>query len=163
VRTLVRHLITLCALLGYLAGQMAAFPHTHVEDNTSGDHHSSVPHVHLSWLAGTPHTHDHNHRHGHHLNGHHHKSAHEAMRPTASISCNQDHDADALYFVAGTTGMMARVGSGLLLKAPPAHLLFICAGAPIDGRGRGFGAPPHPPDCGHLGCPLYLELRTLRI
>ena len=159
---MVRPLITLCALLGYLAGQMAALPHGHADGNPPG--HSSAPHVHLSWLTGKSPAHDHEHDHGYH-HGHRHRSADKAKPHMPSVSCSYDHDADAFYFAGGSIGTARRDGSKLQWQeAHPAHSFLMCGSdATFDGTGHGFSVPPHPPDGGPIGCALYLQLRTLRI
>ena len=160
-----RRLASLGALLGYVAGQMAALPHAHPNGNAHGAWQSAMPHVHSSLPSAAAHEHEDGHRHGHHHHGHHHESAHAKIAATDSISSSNDHDADAFYFAASSTHLELRDGSELWwLTAHAAHSFSQIVGtSPSEENGAGFDAPQHPPDGGYFGCALFLKLRTLRI
>src|SRR4051812_7308726 len=86
---MLRRIISIIVMLGFVTGQMAAFPHAHAANGEPFDH-DARPHIHLSWFEHVGDCHDDGHAH-HHDGGHS-----QPHSPDANID-HDDHDTDAVY------------------------------------------------------------------
>src|SRR5262245_13412110 len=148
-----RRCVSALVLLGFVAGQLAAAPHTHAgflpEDQRE---HDARPHIHLGG-----HSHHHGHSHGGHSHGH-------STDPKPSrghvAELGVEHEADAIYlprqvFVPAAGEVQKTVASATSITA---------AGAtPLPPDLSESPAPTHPADEHPLGAKLFLTLRNLRI
>jgi hypothetical protein len=154
-RFVLRRCVAILLLLGFIANQLAVFPHAHSE--CPDPHRPAAPHVHL---AG-------GHWHEHELSRHEHPHGEAAHPPNAIAAAlhgpSTRHDADAFYPPIGTGSLLTakRQASGVAGQPTCAALHADAARLPTDSRG--LAAIFHPPDGPSVGGKLYLTLRTLRI
>jgi hypothetical protein len=158
---MIRRCVNIAVMLGFLANQLAAVPHAHAEGSRH-DHHSSQPHVHLSWFGRAYHDYEH-HRHDGPAADHHHD--HLLTHTTLGRGAADDHDDDAIYL----SPVVATVSSGNdnhigWLKWQTANVWQSVATASkpvIDIPSLAFRE--RPPDLAGEHCALFLKLQTLRI
>jgi hypothetical protein len=157
--------ISLLAIAGLLASQLASVPHAHAGMTSAGrQRHDALPHFHLRWsghhAAGQNHA---GHPHGAHRHGHDHRPARAGDSQPAPGPAGAEHDDWAVYCPAGA--ITAVPGE------PPAMPRSL-QGGPEVGPGEtvaalesneGGGVRGRPPDGGRAGAHLYLTLRNLRI
>jgi hypothetical protein len=155
---MIRRALSFCALLGFVAAQLAATPHTHVHDIRR--HHGTQPHFHLSWLDhGTD---EHDHVHGEQLPRQ--AGAHDALAGKLQRLA-ADHDADAVYLsISSRVGQTASADSNEV-RALLDHSASVCIsdgamGSQIALALAAFNCPPH---LTGRHCALFLTLRALRI
>ncbi len=159
-----RRYISILALLGFLAGQLAVVPHAHGGSSPEQQReHDAQPHVHIG-LSG--HYHDHClSQDGH---SHHHATdtasvAAENERLLNNLRAAFPHDADAIYLPTGagtpTPVKDQRSASDSLATSPGLTPNPFCALT----EPHPLAAPHHPPDSDCAGVKLILKLRTLRI
>lgn len=149
-------------MVGYLAGQLAAVPHTHADDPRH-EHHSAQPHIHVATASSASHEHEHGLKHGHI----HHHAAPAADRDcschTDNISRVTDHEADAIYLpLSVSTTVTSGVDQSKLLTSP-ALLHFVDAAAFGDSFTAYHAAVLRLPGERTPGCNFCLTLRALRI
>jgi hypothetical protein len=145
-----RSAVSSLALVGYLASQLAMFPHAHAAATPDLD---SKPHVHM---RGHSHSHSHPHSHNHGA------PASDAKLPPVGEQGSQDHDQDALYLpnfgparLQSSDNPLSQVLFGLLSIDGPT-----VAPTTAEMTAAGFlPAPDFLPD----ESLLFLDLRTLRI
>jgi hypothetical protein len=135
------------AVLGYVAGQLAAAPHAH--DSVSK--HDARPHIHLSGFGGGHHHHDHDHCDAH--------DDHAAAPIGQSV-----HDDDAVYLQVVTAGTSnASPGQvDLLERSTPDSWLPPATASPSAFEQSLAGYEPCPHSTGDH-CALFLTLQSLRI
>jgi hypothetical protein len=145
---MVRRSIATVLILAYLAFQLAAVPHAH-EAIVAADH--GATHVHVSWLAGECSDSGHGHQgHSHEHAGH----SHTPDRPA-----EPEHDSDAVYFSNDP------VVVGKTLNAIN-HLTFCpiaIVPTPLRSESAVCSSDAIFAENCRTHCPLYLELRALRI
>jgi hypothetical protein len=158
--------ISIIAILGQFAIQLASVPHCHAGMSLAEQQkHDAVPHFHCQRLA-----HSHGHRHGqsHDDCRHRHQpSADRANHATLRDGGNTDgHDADAIYCPGSSmavsdgqhhvTNLSLLTGAGTLA---PCQLL-----AKSDSSGDGFGrGQPSDREQVFDGSDIYLTTRNLRL
>lgn len=161
-----RRIVSTCVLIGFIAGQWAAVPHTHAHE-TDAEHGHSCPHVHLSWFGGS--THEHVHVHGSGAAHHHHaavSSEDSAGTPKAPSANGDDHDEDAVYLPGEVPRAASRsVDQSLTLKWQAAQMALVAYDTGLVGD---FSLTrciqsSRAPDEMYSGCALYIALRALRI
>lgn len=147
--------VALAVMLGYVAGQLAAVPHAHAEGHHL-DHHSSQPHVHLSWFGSAHDDHDDDPAVDYY-------QEHSLTHALGSV--RHDHDDDAIYLspvvVTGLTGSESLL-STLTWQSANGWLGHSTASEPV------FEVPlmalhERPPRLTGEHCALFLKLRSLRI
>jgi hypothetical protein len=167
---MLRHFISLLAILGLFASQLAALPHAHAGMSPDEQQkHDATPHFHCRWLEhdhhGHRHGHDH-HRHGHSHGDHSHHPEQPSPSPNPSTlpEGRNEHDATAVYCPGSATAASVAPQS-VSLRSLFRHLVdfpsyqFFTRLEPGDERfARG-----RPPDKILDGSNLYLTLRNLRI
>ena len=140
-------------LVGYLAGQLAAVPHTHEHEHDS--EHGGRAHAHIGWLVPTG-----NLAANDHTNDHRHGDSHNS--PLPAESGESEHDSDLMYL---PDAEVANIGKAASLDAPfdgaisPAICSCDCPKVAI----RKADLRSVPPAEAFAGCDLFLKLRTLRI
>jgi hypothetical protein len=161
-----RRFVATFVIVGLCASQWAAIPHAH---RTMGQGqaraHAGTPHLHLSWFHTEPAAHEHGHS-GHDHGHFHHKHPEPSPTPSESLVDGSDHDADALYFPAGTSSFSSSDrGSVASFKSQVTKAVttgfVISAGNAADSAHVNFRQ--HPPETRARNCALFLELRILRI
>src|SRR5687768_12521835 len=92
--------VSLLVTVGFLASQLASFPHSHglssAEEQTT---HDATRHIHLSQVSSTDHAHGHDHHHSGHWHDHH---SHDRSTGQTSVDCalaDLDHDASAIFLL----------------------------------------------------------------
>jgi hypothetical protein len=146
---MIRRVMAFLAVLGYVAGQLAAAPHAH--GSVSG-RHDARPHIHLS-LFGRNHHH------------HRHDCCYARSDLTGARSSQSDHDDDAVYLQVVVSGApqasFSQVKlwewSTLVSWLPPVTASASRAFALFSER-----CEPCPNSTGEH-CALFLTLQTLRI
>ena len=150
--------VSVLAVLGYLAGQLAAIPHAHA-GGSPHDHEFSQPHFHLLWFGGAHPRHPHLHDDAAVLN-----SDRASARPKICRDATDDHDDDAIYLSPVSVALAAAGEShldalnGQTAVSPIGAALF----EPVFGVAF-FAWREHPPDSSGRHCALFVALRTLRI
>jgi hypothetical protein len=143
-----RRILPFLIVIAYLAGQLAAVPHTHPEEPAG---HVSRSHLHVKGLVSA-----HNHSHEHHHN-HRHSGSHNSPAKSAPV----DHDDTCMYLPqAATPALQAKVE---LSDAAVAYAGFTGNSSPHDTALLDTATSSAPPDVLRSGCDLCLILRTLRI
>lgn len=158
---MIRRCVNIAVMIGFLANQLAAAPHAH-DEGSLHDHHSSQPHLHLSWFGGSHHHHEHCH-HGDPATNHHHD--HLLTHTTLSRGAADDHDDDAIYLspvvATASSGNDHHIG---WLKWQTANVWQTLAtvSKPVI-EVPSFAFRERPPDLAGEHCALFLKLQTLRI
>jgi hypothetical protein len=88
---MLRRSVSIIVMLGFVIGQMEAFPHAHADGQQPADHNAR-PHIHVAWLANGSQSRDGEHHHRHNADGSH---SHSPM-PVAETE-QDEHDSDAVY------------------------------------------------------------------
>jgi len=160
---MLRRVVSIFVMLGYLAGQLAAVPHAHVGDGDH-DHDARGPHFHLAWFG--------EYRHARHLL-HEHQDHDSDLMVVDSDNCAirvfqsaaDHHDGDAVYvpsaLAAGTTPDESIIG----VLSWQGHSKWHCSGTLIDASAEPTfpGTLLRPPNSPSQGCALFLRLQSLRI
>jgi hypothetical protein len=153
--------VSICVMLGYLAGQSATVPHAHL-NGSHHDHDACEPHIHLSWLGGS-----------HHHCEHHDGDSFAVVTDQIQLALDtlivrgtaEDHDDDAVYvpggLTAGATTDEHPIGSPEWQPTIAMHSF----GAMVDlsVNVRSFAAHLRPPDLIGHDCARFLKLSKLRI
>jgi len=146
--------VSITVMVGFVIGQMAAFPHAHAEGDRLADHNFR-PHIHVTSLAHGSHSHDGEHRHHHNADGSHSHSP----KP---VSDQDQHDSDAVY-------LPHDIGVSLPTKTlAPVHNFEVIVAlaipvAPSATSDSDYTTGPFFSSKRSPGRPLYLALRALRI
>ena len=143
---MMRRSISILVLAGFVASQLAVFPHAHP---TADHERDSRPHVHL-----TGHAHSHAHPHTHR-----HQAGHDT-KVSAGVVAAEQHDSDAAYLPNSGPARSGAASSLLhMLVTLSNEACTISIPTQIGGRAGTIPCPDSLPDDG----PLFLNLRTLRI
>ena len=155
-----RRCISTLVLIGFVAGQVAALPHTHAGLSPEEQlQHDSRPHLHFGNSE-----HSHNSSHDGQSPRHSHEKAVGVESPGFTVGgpCS-DHDDDAIYFPGCGSSLLVAQDQRTATTFDPSPSTASGSGAvclPMEPRCDSI--PLHPPN-GSLGGKLYLTLRTLRI
>src|SRR4051794_40042770 len=88
---MLRRSVSIIVMLGFVIGQMAAFPHAHAANGEPFDH-DTRPHIHLAWFEHVGDCHNDGDAHHHDHDG----DRSQPDSPDANID-HDDHDSDAVY------------------------------------------------------------------
>lgn len=161
---MLRRCVSLLVIAGFLSSQLASIPHAHgFASPDEQKSHNATPHFHCKQSNSTEHTHDHSplgHRHDHASKSQSHESGTEPADNRIGLL---DHDASAIFMLAGTPTFSR---SNLLELTNTWHLaLFAQLPAfQCDISGNPTDSPEwHPPDEVLDESGIYLTLRNLRI
>lgn len=156
---MLRRCISIFALAGFIAGQLAVVPHAHSGYSAEEQQqHDARPHVHVGG-------HSHGHRHSH--AGHSHSHSDEQKAPAdrdhstgPGLSLLVEHEADAVYLPTGVAMLTATKQQPMGSSASEAAA---AVGPACLQMHRQASAPIRPPDTPSLHAKLFLTLRHLRI
>jgi hypothetical protein len=174
---MMRRVVSLFAVLGILANQLAEAPHAHagmpaVERRQHDAHrHFHVEHGAVSEQGkpgdqGCPHSHSGGHRHAaaaHQHNQHDERKQHDQRQPAPADRPAGDHDADAIYLPFGCASVIAFGDDG---AAATSNATVVDPSSPGFFRVKvGGNVPPfwESASANSSARPRYLQLRTLRI
>ena len=158
-----RRIVAIFVVVGFIAGQWLAIPHSHgAATRILGHSHSSSPHIHLSWFFGDCHAHEHaHHGHGHGKCGPEHR---ESSPLSPAVADGTDHDSDALYISIGNSSVGSPTRGGHSSVTTAKSLLVLTPVLVTSSKVLGLESGRlHPPEVRAPNCALYLTLRTLRI
>jgi hypothetical protein len=146
---MIRRVMSLLAVLGYAAGQLAAAPHAH---GSFSEHHDARPHVHLSIFGGSHHHHDHDR-----------SDAREDL--TGARNSQSDHDDDAVYLQVVVSGAPQASQSQVELLEWSMLVAWLPAAMASAPPGFALSVACYEPCPNSTGdhCALYLTLQSLRI
>jgi hypothetical protein len=152
-----RRVFSIIVMLGFVAGQLATMPHAHGSSRQPVDH-GTRPHIHVA-------LHEHaSHSHGHDGDAdHHHGKESRSHSDSSTTNTNQDgHDSDAVYLPDGAGNLLLSKGVQSL-EHPQANSMLAVASVDSPLAATHFSVAANFPSESSSGCPLYLELRALRI
>ena len=153
---MLRRSVSLIVMLGFVIGQIVAFPHAHADGRQPADHNAR-PHIHLAWLAHGSHSHDGDHCHHHNADGSHSHS------PTPATKTEQDdHDSDAVYLPSDIGVSLPTKSVTSLDNFEIISTLTIAVVPSTTSVTDCVTGPFFSGDCSPA-CPLYLALCALRI
>jgi hypothetical protein len=160
---MLRRVVSIFVMLGYLAGQLAAVPHAHAGDGDH-DHDAREPHFHLAWFG--------EYRHARYLQ-HEYQDHDSDVMVVDSDNCAirvfqsaaNDHDGDAVFVPSVLTAGTTLNGSiiGVLSWQGPSN--WHCSVTLIDASAEPTSPETllRPPNSPGQCCALFLKLQSLRI
>jgi hypothetical protein len=150
-----RRIVSIFAIIGFVAGQLAAMPHAHAGMTMAGQaQHDATPHVHCH--GGHSHSHSHGHVHSH-------VAEREAPSVLPAFDVSEgSHDDDAVY-LPGKMNSAPSAKNASAKAATDASLVAYLHTSAINWPKPFTLDRWHPPDSALDLSGLYLTLRNLRI
>ena len=157
---MLRRTVTFLSILGYLAGQLSAAPHSH-SGQAHDSRHADRPHIHVSW---SEHGHAHHHPHEHETVPHKHDQPANADGLAQFETSTTDHDSDAYYLPASQVATQPQVAPGDFAQSHYLAVAYLpCSPTPSQSLDISFAALKHSQNASVWHCAPFLELGVLRI
>ena len=159
-----RRCLSLFAIAGFVASQLAAIPHAHAGASLPEQRrHNATPHFHAAHGHGH-HSHHHSDSHSErHPNGGAEHSDHSSGQPLGSCLSGADHDADAIFVAGHNCSLWTITRADLSASALQVADLALRAGCLSDHGRTAWPLRWRPHDEVLDGSETYLILRNLRI